>query len=133
LALNYAYRPGSLITLGANQGFSTNIDGQRLTAKTYFINLIEPLTDKLKLTLGTRYFLFNDPSFDLPSDISRFEGSASINYNITQNTSFNLGYNYSKQDGDASFAEDVLGFSEPDFVVNRFFIGINTGFVGLPL
>lgn len=133
LALNYAYRPGSLITVGANQGFSTNIDGQRLIAKTYFANLIEPLTDKLKLTLGTRYFLFNDPSFELPSDTSRFEGSASINYNITQNTSFNLGYNYSKQDGDASFTEDVLGFSEPDYVVNRFFIGINTGFVGLPL
>lgn len=133
LALNYAYRPGSILTVGSNQGFATNIDGQRLTSRTFFANLVEPLTERLKLTIGSRYFQFNNPSINITGDTNRFEGSASFTYNITQNTSFNLGYNYTKQDGAPSFTQDTTGFSEQDYIVNRFFIGVNTGFVGLPL
>lgn len=133
LALNYIYRPGSLLTLGSNRGFSTNIDGQRFTSNTYFANVIEPLTDALQLTLGTRYVQFEDQSLSSLGETNRFEGSISMNYNISQSTSFNIGYNYSKQDGKSSVLTDTLGYSEPDYVVNRFFIGVNTGFVGLPL
>ncbi len=132
LSINYAYRPGSLLTLGGSQGFTTNIDGQRFINRVTFINLSEPLMDDLKLVLGGSYLQFEDES-ELSPNISRFEGTASLNYHIGQATALTFGYNYTVQSTKSSGAMQERGIPVQDLQSNRIFIGITTGFVGLPL
>lgn len=132
LSINYAYRPGSLLTLGGSQGFTTNIDGQRFINRTTFANISEPLTDELRLVLGASYMQFEDES-ELAPNFDRLEGTASLNYHIGQATALTAGYNYTFQDTRSSSRFEELGFPIQNFQSNRFFIGITTGFVGLPL
>ncbi|HMO18347.1 MAG TPA: hypothetical protein PKA63_08805 [Oligoflexia bacterium] len=133
LALNYAYQPGSLATVGATQGFTTNLDGSRFISRVAFLNLSEPLSEDFRLVLGGSYMQFEDQSGITP-DFDRFEGSISLNYHLTQATALVAGYNYTRQRSDGGPAlQDFGRFASPEFNANRFFIGINTGFVGLPL
>jgi hypothetical protein len=132
LALNYAYRPGSLLTLGGSQGFTTNIDGQRFITRVSYLNISEPLLDDLRLVLGGSYMQFEDES-DFTPNFDRFEGTASLNYHIGQATALIAGYNYTVQSANASDAFQERGFPIQNFKSNRIFIGITTGFVGLPL
>lgn len=131
LSLNYAYRPGSLMTLGSSQGFTTNLDGKRFITRSTYANISEPIFDDLKLIIGGSYMQFEDESKVTP-DFNRFEGSASLNYHIGRATSLVAGYNYTVQSTDSSGNSE---FTTPtqEFKSNRFYIGINTGFVGLPL
>jgi len=131
LALNYSYRPGSIMSLGATQGFTTNLDGQRFTSRIAFLNLSEPLTEDLRLILGGSYMQFEDQS-EFNPDFDRVEGSISLNYHLTQSTALVAGYNYTVQTSDDENIA-VGSFASPEFKGNRFFLGINTGFVGLPL
>jgi hypothetical protein len=131
-ALNYAYRPGALATLGSTQGFATNLDGQRFLTRMVFGNIIETLTNDLQLTLGGRFIQFEDES-DTRRNTNRMEGSISLNYHLTENTSLNCGYNYSDQKADGDALTDELRFTSPEYTSNRFFVGITSGFVGLPL
>lgn len=131
-ALDYAYRPGGLFTFGSTQGFATNLDGSRFLTRLFFANLVETLTNELRLTIGTRYIQFEDES-ELRPDTGRFEGSISLNYHLTESISLNCGYNYADQDADDSDISEDLRFNSPDYTSNRFFVGITGGFIGLPL
>jgi hypothetical protein len=132
LSLNYAYRPGSLLTVGGTQGFTTNIDGQRFITRVSFFNISEPLTDDIRLIIGGSYMQFEDQS-DLAPNFDRFEGSVSFNYHIGQNTALMAGYNYTVQSTKTSDVFETNRLLSQDFHSNRIFFGITTGFVGLPL
>ena len=130
--MDYAYQPGGLVTLGSSQGFATNLDGSRFLSRMFFANLVETLTNDLRVTLGTRYVQFEDES-KLRPDTGRFEGSISLNYHLSESLSVNCGYNYADQSADKSNLSDDLRFFSPDYQSNRFFVGITGGFIGLPL
>lgn len=131
-SLDYALRPGSLVTLGSTQGFSTNLDGSRYLTRVVFANLVETITNELQLTLGSRYIQFEDQSKARP-DTGRFEGSISMNYHLTESVSLNWGYNYANQKADNTALAEDLRYNSPEYQSNRFFVGITGGFVGLPL
>ncbi len=133
LALNYQFDQASLVTLGSTEGFSTNIDGQRFINRTIFLNLVNSISESWQLSLGGRYFYFDNQSLSLAGQSDRYEASSSLTYKVTPTVSLTGGYNFSKQNGNSGLLNDTLGATEPDFTVNRLFFGINAGFVGLPL
>jgi hypothetical protein len=130
--VKYTFASGSALLLGAEQGVGTDIDGERITTRTAFANGSQSLGDRLSLTLGGRLSQSSSTD-DLSSSIDRVEATTSLNYALAQQISFQVGYNYVDQTADQKKLDDVLSLRSNDYRSNRVFVGINMGFVGLPL
>ena len=131
-AVNYTMAKISSFELGAAQNLATDISGEQITTRSYFLNNTTKITDRLSVSAGGTYIQFSGGT-SLTSATDRWEATGSVNYSITQNTAIVAGYNFIDQQADSSSAIERLQLYTEDYQVNRFFISINTGFVGLPL
>jgi long-subunit fatty acid transport protein len=129
--MSYLFQPGSTLSLNVAQERSSDIDGQLITTRSFTGNLTKAFGDRLTLVAGGSYLQFSSDD-SLSQAIDRVEGSTSLSYLLTQNTSLVLGYSYTKQDVDDDDLEQALRFNTQDYTGNKVYIGLNTGILGLP-
>ena len=130
--VEYFYMPGSVIRLSASQQLASDLDGDQITTRNFSGNITHAINARVKLTAGSTFVQFaNDDTLSNSQD--RFEISTSVSYFVTENASLALGYNFAKQTTDASDAEEQLRLRSLEYEVNRAFLSLNYGFVGLPL
>ena len=128
---SYTFAPGTTTLVGIQQDSGIDLDGDRITTRSVYANSLFSLNDRLGLTLSGRFFQFaTDDELDDSTD--RFEASASLAYSLTQQTSLVLGYTYADQTADSFRDDDLFGRSR-EYKVNRVFVGVNVGLVGLPV
>ena len=130
--VDYDFEPGSKLQAGVEQSVGTDIDGDRIATRSVYGNGTKEITDRLSFILAGRYLQYSIDDA-LQNAVDRFEGSTSLNYLLTQQVSLQLGYNYVDQKTDDNQLEDQLSLRAEDYKANRVFIGVNAGFVGLPL
>lgn len=128
----YNFAPGSVATLGLSQEISNDLDGDRIFTRAVFANLTKAFGDRFSLTLAGSYNEFSSDS-DLDRGTTRFDASASGTIALTQNLSLIVGYNYITQDTEDDDLEQQLRFQSNDYDVNRVYVTLNAGLVGLPL
>lgn len=129
---NYIFEPGTALLLGLQQEVGTDIDGQRITTRSTYANLTKGFGDRFRLDTGFTFVQFSTEE-DLSRAIDRAEFSASASYQLTQSTALVLGYNYINQDSGDDSLEEFLRFRSQEYEVNRVFLSLNVGLVGLPL
>lgn len=127
----YTFFPGTQIQLGAEQGVGTDVDGDRITTRSFFSNGVWGITDRLSWTVGGRFLQFSSTD-ELDNATDRLELSTSMSFLVTQQTSLVLGYNYVDQSTDDPLAEEALLTRSEEYTVNRVYIGISVGILGLP-
>ncbi|MCB0325361.1 MAG: hypothetical protein KDD69_17380 [Bdellovibrionales bacterium] len=130
--VEYVFEPGAAALLGARQEVGTDIDGDRITVRSTYINLTKSFGDRFKLDGGVTFVQFSEEN-ELSESVDRAEFSTSASYQLTQSTALTLGYNYITQDSSDTELEENLRFRSRDYEVNRVFLALNVGFLGLPL
>jgi hypothetical protein len=126
--VNYAPQAGTSLSTGINQSVGTDIDGKRTLVRTVSLNGAQDLGERLGASLGLAFVQFDEKE-NLGNSSDRFEASAALTYSITEAISLALGYNYANQNTDSASQE--LSFGTNDYQVNRAFISLSGGLVGL--
>ncbi|MCC6952954.1 MAG: hypothetical protein IT290_02430, partial [Deltaproteobacteria bacterium] len=127
-AVNYFPTQGSSITLSADQSAGTDVDGDRLTMRSFALDAGSQIFESFSVGAGLRYSQFNNGD-SLSGATERYEGTVSARYHISQTLALALGYNYAQQKrGDAA---EAAFFADGDYETNRVFISLDGGFVGV--
>lgn len=130
--MGYNFAPGSTASLGLAQEITNDLDGDRIFTRSVFANLTKAFGDRFSLTLAGTYNEFSSDS-SLSRSTQRFDASASGTLALTQNLSLVFGYNYITQNAEDDDLEEQLRFQSNDYEVNRVYVTLNAGLVGLPL
>ncbi len=128
----YTFTPGTLTNAGVQQSLATDVNGDRIITRSVFLNQLIAITDRISLTGAGTYIQFSGGD-QLNNASNRYEASATVNYSLTQFTALSLGYNYINQAGKDSDLQDRIRLNSTDYEVNRVFLSLNTGIVGVPL
>lgn len=129
--VGYSFAPGTQVIVGVEQGVGTDIDGDRVTTRSVYSNGVLGITDRLSFTVGARYLEYSSTN-DLDNAVDRLELSSSLSFLVTQQASIVLGYNFVDQNSDDPLSEDLLFTRSEEYTVNRVYIGVNVGILGLP-
>ncbi len=131
---NASYIPmaGAMLDAGASQLMSTDSNGDPIITRTVFFNGSIPLSERWRFVAGSSYTEYAADD-SLSDSINRYELSGSLSYSLTPNISLVAGYNYAKQNDVSSGLSNQATFDTNDYTVNRAFLGITSGFVGLPM
>lgn len=122
---------GTTFSIGALQSAGTDLDGQRVTTRSFNANAYHLLLERVELILAGQFSQF-ETGDSLSNASERFDATAALRVSLTDTIALQLGYNYTNQNSDEN---EVL--SQPlgrggDYESNRAFISLDTGFVGLP-
>lgn len=134
LALNtgivYLPTPETSLKFALRQSGGTNIDGQRIVTRIISLNGSQLIGDKTTLRASGRFTQFNNGS-SLSNSGDRWELTLAGQFVLTEALTLSTGWNYSLQDAPGEAVDGFL-FNSNSYNVNRVFIAINTGAVGLP-
>ncbi len=128
----YIPAAGSTATIGALQTLTSDYNGNPIITRTAFLNSTLAFTDRL-LFIAAGSFTQYSGGDSLTDATDQLQLSGSFSFSVTQNTALVLGYNFVKQNADETSIEDQLRFTLDDYTGHRVFLGITSGFVGLPL
>ncbi len=128
--LTYAPTTATNFRVGANQYATVDIDGNRLVTRSVSLTGVHTLTDELRANASGRFLQYNI-SQDLDNPIDRYEFTLGLQYSITPSVALNGGWSYSTQIVDEGDLSQRVLLTAEDYTDNRFFIGLNAGFVGL--
>jgi hypothetical protein len=126
---SYVPTEGTSINARALQSSNTDIDGERIITRSYYINASHTFTDRISASAGTTYIQF-DHGDSLSDSSDRIGGTASLRLILTEALALTFGYNYVKQDGSQGTTPDV--FANDDYDSHRAFISISGGLVAIP-
>jgi hypothetical protein len=130
--LDYLFAQSSVFSLSAVQTLATERDGQRIITRAFSANVSTLITDRLTLEGGSTFVTFaGGDSLGDASD--RWEASLALSYALRQNLALVAGYNYAKQSADEDELDPNVRYLADDYEVNRAFVALNFGLVGLPL
>ncbi len=127
--ISYIPEEDTSIELEIKQSSSTDIDGERIITRTARIDANYDFNYYTYLTLGARFLEF-DNGDSLSKSTTRYELNSAINIALAESIALSFGYSFIDQDAKDSDTLTTSYFND-SYTVNRIFIGISGGIIGL--
>ena len=127
----YNLDAGTNFYLGVNQSTTPDLNGNRLITRAVTLNGTKTLTDRLRGNVSARYLQFNAGQ-SLTNSNDRYEFTLGLNYSVTTSVAINTGWTYANQQAANDNLSQRVLLSAEDYAVNRFFVGLSAGFLGIP-
>jgi len=126
--LSYAVTAATVLNLTALQSAGTDLDGQRLTVRSFAINASHLLYERVALVLAGQFSQYNVTD-SLSNSTDRFDTTAAVRIALTDAIVLQVGYNYTNQNADEQTIISTPSGRGSDYEANRAFISLDTGFV----
>lgn len=127
----YTLDPGTNFFINANQSTSPDLNGNRLITRAVTLTGMKTLTDRLRGSLSGRYLQYNAGQ-SLQNSNDRYEMTLALSYSITPSVALSSGWTYANQQLGSNSLSQRAALSTEDYSVNRFFVGLSAGFLGIP-
>ncbi len=126
--LQYLPTPGTSLGANATQAVNTDIDGDRILNRTFSLNGSQDFGERVTFSASGLFTQYSSDS-SVSDSSDRFEVNTGLTISLTEAISLGLGWNYATQEVDN--LNQSVTFGTNDYDVNRAYISINAGFVGL--
>lgn len=118
------------ISVLTSQSSGINIDGERLTVRTVAANVSQGVLEDLNILASGRFTQF-DQGDSLSDSTDRFEVSLSAQYPLAESLVVSAGWNYVDQSAQERRDQPNFLADNIDYQVNRAFVSISGGLIGL--